>query len=75
MNLYRCFFYCLVISVLSLKIHCQDGEGFQLSRGEGWDPINQFNLPHFCACSKPGPGFPEPYIVVFYNILLFLDER
>jgi len=23
-------------------------------------------LPHFCACHKPGPGFPTSYVVVFY---------
>jgi hypothetical protein len=25
----------------------------KLSKGEGLDPINQFNLQHFCACPKP----------------------
>ena len=23
-------------------------------------------LPHFCACSKSGPGFPTSYVMVFY---------
>ena len=22
--------------------------------------------PHFCACSKPWPGFPKPYVEVFF---------
>ena len=30
-----------------------------------WDPINRFNLAIICAYSKPGPGFPMPYVVVF----------
>ena len=31
----------------------------QLSRGEGWDPLN------WCSPSCPKPGFPASYIVVF----------
>ena len=36
----------------------------QLSRGEGWDPINWFNPTIFCACPNPGLGFPMSYVVV-----------
>ena len=38
----------------------------QLSRVEGWDPINQFNPATFFACPKPGPGFPTAYVVIFF---------
>ena len=30
-----------------------------------WDSINRLISPYFCAYSKPGPGFPMPYVVVF----------
>jgi hypothetical protein len=26
---------------------------------------NLSNPPHLCACPKPGPGFPTPYVLVF----------
>ena len=29
------------------------------------------NLAHVCACPKPGPGFPMPYIMVFSSVELF----
>jgi len=40
----------------------------QLSRGEGLYPITVTGLtpPHFCACPRPGPGFPTTYVVVFF---------
>jgi hypothetical protein len=28
-------------------------------------------LPHFCACPKPGPGFPKPYGVGFFVFFYF----
>jgi hypothetical protein len=27
--------------------------------------LTGLTLSHFCACPKPGPGFPTPYVVVF----------
>jgi hypothetical protein len=47
----------MFIYVLPLEI--------QLSRGEGWNPINRLTLPHFYACPKPWPGFPKSYDKVF----------
>jgi len=41
-------------------------------KGGGLILINQFNLSHFSACSKPGPGFKTSYVVVFY---MFNDMR
>ena len=37
----------------------------QVIKREGWDPINQLNTPHFCACPKRRPGFPTSYVAVF----------
>jgi len=37
-------FYCLFIYVLALEIHYQEG--------------TTLTPPHFCACHKPGTGFP-----------------
>jgi hypothetical protein len=42
-------------------------------RGEGWNPINGLTSPHFCACSKPGPGFPTSDVVGFF--CMFNDLR
>jgi len=36
----------------------------QLSRGEGWDPINRFNPATFVYMS--GSGFPTSYVVVCF---------
>jgi hypothetical protein len=33
---------------------------------KGLDPISKFNLPHFYACPKPEPGYPSPYVNVFF---------
>ena len=59
-------FYCLSITVLPLEI--------KLPRGERRDPINQYNLPHFCACLKPGPRFPMRYetLELFKYLLTWL---
>jgi hypothetical protein len=29
-------------------------------------PLFCLTLPHFCACPKPGPGFPTSYVMVFF---------
>ena len=29
-------------------------------------PLASLTLPHFCACPKPDPGFPMPYVMVFF---------
>jgi len=51
-------FYHLFIYVLLLEI--------QLSRGDGWDSINSCYPLHFCACLKPGSGFPTSNVMVFF---------
>ena len=35
-------------------------------------PLTGLISPHFCACPKPGPGFPTPYFVVLF---VFYDLR
>ena len=37
------------------------------SRGLGIT-LNCLILPHFCACPKPGPGFPMSYVKVFFLV-------
>jgi len=29
-------------------------------------PLTSLTLPHFCACHKPGPGFPTSHFMVFF---------
>jgi hypothetical protein len=38
-------------------------------------PLTVSILPLVCACPKPEPGLTRSYVVVFYLILLSLDER
>jgi hypothetical protein len=62
-------FYSLFIYVLTLEI--------QLSRGEGWDPINRFNRAKlFCACPNPRPRFLMLYdrSVITWRSVLLVDE-
>jgi hypothetical protein len=33
----------------------------------GLGPLNGFNPSTFCACLKPGPGFPTSYIVFVFS--------
>jgi len=35
-------------------------------RGRDGNCLTSLTPPHFCACPKPGLGFPMPYVVVFY---------
>jgi hypothetical protein len=47
----------------------------QLSRGQGWDPINWFNPPHVCVLPKPGPGYLTSYVVVLFWCSVSEGER
>ena len=31
--------------------------------------LTGLTLPHFCACPKPGSGFPRPYVMFFFIVL------
>ena len=46
-------------------------EEIQLSKGDGWSQFTGLTLPHFCACPKPGPGFPKQDGVVFFFLFFF----
>ena len=48
------------VVVLSLEI--------QLSRREGWDPINGLIMSNCCGCSKPGHGFPTSQVLVLFYV-------
>ena len=46
--------------------HQEERVEIQLSRWEGWDPINWFNSDtYLCACPKQGLRYPTSYVVVF----------
>jgi len=48
----------------------------QLSRGEGWEHTSTgLTPPHFCACSKPGHGFPASYVVVCFVFSEFSKDK
>jgi hypothetical protein len=34
-------------------------------KGKVGIPLTSLTMPQFCACSKPGHGFPMPYVVIF----------
>ena len=44
----------------SLKVFIQEGK-VRI-------PLTGLIPPHFCACLKPGPGFPTSYVVVFFSV-------
>ena len=52
--LYRLIYICIVIGDPVIK------------RVRVGIPITRFKPPHFCACPKPGHGFPRSYVVVFF---------
>jgi hypothetical protein len=35
-------------------------------KGGVWILLTGLTLPHCCACSKPGAGFPTSYVVIFF---------
>ena len=37
-----------------------------MKRGRVGIPLTGLPLPHFCACPKPGPGFPMLYVMLFF---------
>jgi len=37
-------------------------------------PLNGVTPPHFCAFSKPGPGFPTSYVGSFFVYSVSSDE-
>jgi len=38
-------------------------------------PINGLILPHFCACPKPGHGFPTSYVMILFLCSMSWGER
>jgi hypothetical protein len=54
------FLYCIYVIV------------DQIIRKEGWDPLHRFNPAIFLCLSKPGTGFPMPYVVWLY-LFFFVD--
>ena len=60
---HQCYANVLHLNI-SLFIYALPLE-IQLSREDGYDPINLFNPATFCACPKSGPGLPMTHVVVF----------
>ena len=50
-----------------LDLYCHQRSNYQEIQ------LNGLTLPHFCACSKPGPGFPIKLIV--NSILTFNNNN
>jgi hypothetical protein len=38
-------------------------------------PLNGLTLPHFCACPKPGPGFPTFYVMTVFFVFTELRRE
>jgi hypothetical protein len=49
-----------------LYMHCQWRSSYQEGRVE--IPFTGLTCTHLCTCSKPGPGFPMSYVVVFFRV-------
>ena len=69
-----------VITILNrlnnVSVVCILPSEIQLSRGEGYDPINGLTPPNVCACLEQGPEFPMSYALVCFLLSEFiLDER
>ena len=52
-------FKCLFISVFTIV---------QLSKGRVGILLTIFTQPNICACLKPRPGFPTPYVKLFFVV-------
>ena len=44
-----------------LDLYCHQRSNYQEIQ------LNGLTLPHFSACSKPGPGFPMKYVIVPFS--------
>jgi hypothetical protein len=60
-------------SFLVVCLYCRWRSSYQ----ERWVEITLTSLipPHFCACLKPGPGFPTSYVVVFFVFSEFSYDK
>ena len=47
---------------------------FNHQEGRFGIPLTGLTPPHFCACPKPGPGFPTTYVVGLFFFVFFLNE-
>jgi hypothetical protein len=45
-----------------------------MKRGGVGIPLTGLPLPHFCACPKPGPGFPMLYVMLFLCSMILRGE-
>ena len=58
---------------IEVNIHCSLSNNITLympyyQEGRVGIPYTSLTLPHFCACPKPGPGFPKSYDVGFFSV-------
>ena len=59
----------LHLHVLCLYLFCRWRCSYQV--GLDGIPLPRLTPPHFSACSKPGPGLPRSYVIIF----LFCELR
>ena len=52
-----------VFFIVCLYVYCRWRSCHQ--EGRVGITLTSLTLPHFCACPKPGPGFPTSYVEVF----------
>ena len=52
--------------IIYFYLYCHWRLSYQEGRPRFGIPLTCLTLPHFCACPKPGPGFPTSYVMVFF---------
>jgi len=52
--------------IIYFYLYCHWRLSYQEGRPRFGIPLTCLTLPHFCACPKPGPGFPTSYAMVFF---------
>ena len=60
------YFYriCAVLFIICLYMYCRRRSNYH--EGTNGIPLTELTLPHVCACSKPGPWFRTPFVVIFF---------
>ena len=56
------FIFVIVCGLVEASLYCQWKSSYQEEKVG--IPLIHLTPPHFCACSKSGPGFPMSYVMV-----------
>ena len=66
------FFFFFIVNIFIL---CSYDQYYHwrssYQEGSNWIWLTRLTLQHFCACLKPGPGFPMLYVVVLFYFQWF----